>query len=383
MTDTREDRLRRWRLILGQDAQEFLDIGLNTEDLAVDHALDFLYRDPGNKKGGLGASAPGVARWLGDIRSYFPSSVVSVLQKDALERLGLRTMLLQPELLQTVEADTHLVAALISLNKIMPEKTRETARMVVKKVVDDLSRRLDEPMRQAVSGAISRSIRNNRPRHQEINWNRTILKNLKNYQHELRTIIPEQRVGFGYKRSMVRDVILCLDQSGSMASSVVYAGIFGAVMASLPALKTSVIAFDTSVVDLTDELHDPVNLLFGVQLGGGTDINRALAYCQTLVQRPQDTTLVLISDLFEGGKKDEMLARVNALMQTGVQMICLLALSDDGRPSYDHEVAASVGSLGVPVFACTPDAFPSLMAEAMRRGDLKAWAAGAGVNLVR
>ena len=172
--------------------------------------------------------------------------------------------------------------------------------MVVRRVVDELERRLANPLRQAVLGSLNRASRNRRPRHNEIDWNRTIRANLQHYQPEYKTIIPETRIGYGRKRQALREIVLCVDQSGSMATSVVYAGIFGAVLASLPAVKTRVVVFDTAVVDLTDELHDPVELLFGTQLGGGTDIHRALTYCQGLIRQPSDTILVLISDLFEG-----------------------------------------------------------------------------------
>ncbi|MEI7770900.1 MAG: VWA domain-containing protein, partial [Chloroflexales bacterium] len=169
--------------------------------------------------------------------------------------------------------------------------------------------------------------------------------------------------------------ILCVDQSGSMASSVVYAGVFGAVLAALPAVQTRMVVFDTAVVDLTDAMHDPVDLLFGVQLGGGTDINRALSYCQGLVRRPQETILVLISDLYEGGNNDEMLRRAAALAAAGVQLIALLALSDDGAPAHHQQNAAALAALGAPAFACTPDLFPDLMAAAISRQDLGRWAA--------
>jgi hypothetical protein len=168
-----------------------------------------------------------------------------------------------------------------------------------------------------------------------------------------------------------------------MATSVVYSGIFGAVLASMPALKTQVVVFDTAVVDLTAELGDPVELLFGTQLGGGTDINRALAYCQTLIRQPHETILVLISDLFEGGDRAEMLQRAAALAGSGVQMIALLALSDDGAPGYDHNVAAFLAGLGIPSFACTPDLFPDLMAAAIGRHDLQQWAAARDIVTAR
>jgi Mg-chelatase subunit ChlD len=324
-----------------------------------------------------------VARWLGDIREYFPTSVVQVLQKDALDRLGLRQMLMQPELLAAIEPDVHLVADLLSLSRVMPGKTRETARLVVRKVVDELLAKLAEPLRQAVHGSLNRAARTRRPRHGEIDWNRTIRANLKHYQPEYRTVIPESRIGFGRKRSALREIVLCVDQSGSMATSVVYAGIFAAVLASLPSIRTQVVVFDTAVVDLTEKLDDPVELLFGTQLGGGTDINLALGYCQGLIRQPGETILVLVSDLYEGGNRGEMLRRAATLVTSGVQVIALLALNDDGAPSFDHEVAANFAGMSIPAFACTPDQFPDLMAAAIGRQDVAQWAAARGIVTAR
>jgi Mg-chelatase subunit ChlD len=381
------ERLRRWRLILGGEEADGIGLTLSGVDQAMDDALRALYDS--DRKGGLGSSAPSVARWLGDIRTYFPASVVRVMQQDALERLDLRRMLLEPEMLAAVEPDVHLVADLLALKSIMPERTRETARAVVRRVVEDLERRLANPVRQAVLGSATRcagarrSARNRRPRHNEMDWPRTIRANLRHYQPDYRSIIPETRIGYGRKRASLREIILCVDQSGSMATSVVYAGIFGAVLVSLPAVQNRLVVFDTSVVDLTEELHDPVELLFGTQLGGGTDINRALGYCQGLVRRPQETILVLISDLYEGGSREEMLKRAAALVAAGVQVITLLALNDDGAPSFDHSIAAALSGLGIPAFACTPDLFPELMAAAIRREEIGPWAAARGIVTTR
>lgn len=378
--DTEHECLRRWRLILGSGAADGIRYALGTGDAAMDRLLSQLYDGgfadgSGGKQGGLEASQPNISRWLGDIRDYFPNAVVEVMQKDAIDRVGIERMLTEPQILEMMEADVHLVATLISLNRLLPNKTKATARVVVQKVVDELKRKLTNPTRQAIMGTLNRAVRNNRPRHNEIDWERTIKANLKHYQPEYKSIIPERLIGFGRKRSALRDVILCIDQSGSMATSVVYSSIFGAVMASLPALKTHMVLFDTSVVDLTAELHDPVELLFGAQLGGGTDIAQALGYCQQLVTRPQDTVLVLITDLYEGGDVAEMLERAAQLVGSGVQVVALLALSDEGAPSYSHPHAVSFAELGVPSFACTPDQFPDLMATVLNRGDISLWAA--------
>jgi len=373
-----DDRLTRWRLVLGGDeadgvtAPDGSRIGLSADDLSRDRALSELY--DGRRGAGLGRSSPRVARWLGDIRTYFSSSVVRVLQADAMDRLGLRQLLLEPEMLRAVEPDLSLVTTLVGLGSAIPEASRQTARQVVRRVTDDLEARLAARTRQAVRGALDRSARTRRPRPADIDWNRTIAANLAHYQPEHGTVIPERLVGHARRTTQIqREIVLCVDQSGSMAESIVYASVFGAVMASLRSVRTRLVVFDTDVVDLTDEIHDPVDVLFGVQLGGGTDINRAIAYCQERITAPADTVFVLISDLFEGGIEAEMLRRARELVDAGVTCVALLALSDSGAPAYDADHAAALTAIGMPAFACTPDRFPDLMAAAIERRDLSLW----------
>lgn len=380
-----ETQLKKWRLILGGDEADGIACQLSDAEIQIDKALTALYDfDKKQKfdytqskgKGGSEGSSPSVARWLGDIRNYFPQSVVKVMQNDALKHPQLqRKMMLEPEILEQTTPDVHLVATLMELGKLIPEKTKDTARRVVEKVVDELMQKLEQKTVTALSGALSRSVRNYRPRYNEIDWNATIKKNLKHYQPDYKTIIPEVKIGYGRKaKRSLKDIVLCLDQSGSMGTSVVYSGIFGAVMASLPNVSTRMIVFDTQVADLTEDLQDPVDLLFGVQLGGGTDINLTLQYCQEIIKKPDDTILVLITDLFEGGNLEQMKKRAVALVESGVQVICLLALNDDGSPSYESSVAKFFSEHSIPVFACTPDMFPDLMAAAIQKKDLFQWA---------
>lgn len=305
------------------------------------------------------------------------------MQQDAIDRLGLTQLLLEEETLEQVDPDVNLVATLVSLSKAIPEETKDTARRVVHQVADQLERKLASQLIQAVRGSLNRASRTYRPRANEIDWQRTIQLNLKNYQPEHKTIIAERLVGYGHRRSSLRDIVLCVDQSGSMATSVVYSSIFGAVLATVRAVSTRMIVFDTAVVDLTEELTDPVDLLFGTQLGGGTDINRALTYCQQTITRPEQTILVLITDLYEGGNAKQMLQRASELVQSGVQVVCLLALSDSGKPTYDHRNAAALAQLGIPSFACTPELFPDLMAAAIQKRDLNLWAANNNIVTAR
>jgi Mg-chelatase subunit ChlD len=392
-----DERLRRWRLVLGGADADGTGISLGGEQAAIDAALAAVYdagrggnTGPGSpagraRRGGLGASAPSVVRWLGDIRTYFPSPVVRVIQQDAMKRLDLDRLLLEPEVLETVEPDVHLVGTLIALGQVMPDSTRATARMVVRKVVDELERRLASQTRQAITGALNRAARTSRPRRlADVDWNATIRRNLRHYQPSYQTIIAETLVGYGRRqRACVKDIILAVDQSGSMASSVVYSSVFAAVLASLRALRTQLVVFDTAVVDLSAKLEDPVDVLFGTQLGGGTDINRALSYSQALVRQPADTIMLLISDLYEGGDGRDLLKRAASIVATGVRLIVLLALSDDGAPSYDHDNAAAFAALGCAVFACTPEQFPPMMAAAIEGRDVQLWAAQHGITTAR
>lgn len=374
-----DETVMKWRLILGRQSDPQQNITLNTTEKGMDDALDLLYNS--QRKAGLGNSSPRINRWLKDIRQYFPTPVVQLLQKDALERLGLKRMLLEPELLDSIVPDIDLAATILSLNKILPERTKETARKVVRQVVEELEKKLRQPMQQAIQGSLNRAVKNYNPKFNEINWHQTIRKNLKHYQPDYQTIIPERLIGFGKKGQQLKNVILLIDQSGSMSTSVVYAAILGSILASLLSIRTNLVVFDTSVVDLTEMLNDPVDLLFAAQLGGGTDIYKALGYAQSLIQRPADTIFVLISDLFEGGNPTAMMQKVNEIKASGVQFITLLALNDDGAPSYNHDIAEQMALLDIPAFACTPQLFPDLMAAAINKNDLREWSARNNISV--
>ncbi|HOU40378.1 MAG TPA: VWA domain-containing protein [Promineifilum sp.] len=379
---TGEERQRRWRLVLGAGQEEegggegqgqpgrpaVTPPSLSPHDQALDDALDALY---GEARGGdLSKSMPDVARWLGDVRDYFPEPVVEIMQRDARQRLSTRQLVEHPELLAEVEPDAALAAQLLALRKVMPERTLDTARQVVARVVAELTRRLEYPLRQAATGSLNRATRRHRPRKlQEINWTRTVQANLRHYQPAQGTIVPERLVGYGRRQPALRDVILLVDASASMATSVVYAGVAAAVLASLPSLAARLVLFDTAVADVSDQLADPVAMLFGLRLGGGTNIDRALTYARGAISRPRDTVVVLISDLFEGGSKEGVVRQVGELLADGVAVIVLLALSDGGAPRYDVALAQQLADLGAPAFACTPEEFAAVMGQALNGRD--------------
>ncbi|MCI4650716.1 VWA domain-containing protein [Phaeodactylibacter sp.] len=366
-------KTERWRLILGKQSDPSASVPLSGNAKGMDKVLEALYDS--DRKGGLGSSSPNVNRWLGDIRRYFPTPVVQLMQRDALQRLGLERMLLEPELLEAIEPDVELVGTLLSLNKQMTDETRASARMVITRIVQQLEKRLEFPLKRAIRGSLDRATPNRRPRLNEINWHRTIRTNLKHYQPDYKTIIPEQLYGYGRKRSRLKDVFILADQSGSMAASVVYASILSCIMASVSALHTRFIAFDTSVADLSEHLQDPVDLLFATQLGGGTDIAKAVTYARPLIRRPNDTILVLISDLYEGGRPEKLIAQAAQIKAAGTQFIVLLALNDKGAPAYSKDIAAQLAVLDIPCFACTPEQFPGMMAAAIQQRPITAWLA--------
>lgn len=379
------DQLRRWRLILGKESQEaFAAMGscaLDAADGEMDEALGAIYdgapeedEEPGNRRrsAGLGGSAPRLAKWLGDIRNYFKEDVVSVIQNDAIERKGLKQLLFEPELLKQVQPNIQLVGTLMSLGGKIPERTKETARMVVREVVEEVKRKLEQKLRQAVLGALNRKEHSPLPSAAAIDWKWTIGRNLKNYSPALGTIVPERIWYFSRaQKSNSWTVIVDMDQSGSMADSVVYGAICGSIFASISALDTHVVVFDTEVVDLTEKCgNDPVDMLFGVQLGGGTDINKSVAYCEQFIKDPKKTLFILITDLFEGGNEAQLVRRMEAMAASGVRALCLLALSDNGNPSYDENLARKLAGFGIPCFACTPAKLPDLVEGALRGADL-------------
>ena len=380
------EQIRRWRLVLGHDSQEALDnmggCSLTGADAEMDEALAAIYdqtdgeAESAQRSAGLGKSSPRLAKWLGDIRNYFKEDIVAVIQNDAIERKGLKQLLFEPEMLKNVQPNIQLVGTLMSLSGRIPERTKETARMVVGAVVEEIKKKLEQKIRQAVLGAINRREHSPIPSATSIDWKWTIGRNLKNYNQDLKTIIPE-RVYF-YSRAQKSNtwtVIVDMDQSGSMADSVVYGAVTGSIFASLPALDTHVVAFDTEVVDLTEKCgNDPVDMLFGVQLGGGTDINKSVGYCEQFIKEPKRTLFILITDLFEGGNQAQLVRRLGDMVESGVRVLCLLALSDSGVPSFDESMARKLAALGVPCFGCTPQRLPDLLEGALRGADLKALA---------
>ncbi len=372
-----EEHITRWRLILGQDVRAMGEAALSEEQSLLDATLAALYDDTEGGKGsgrgaGLGKSAPNLAKWLTDVRNFFPPDVVSIIQADAIERKGLTKLLFEPETLKNMKPDIAMVGTLMALKGQIPEKSKDSARELVKAVVDEIMKRMEQDLRRAVTGALNKKAHTPIANFSSTDWKRTINRNLKNYDTETKRLIPEKFYFFERTQKQKSwTVILDIDQSGSMCDSIIYSSVMGSIFASMPALDTHVIAFDTEVTDLTELCRqDPVDMLFGVQLGGGTDINKSVAYCQTLIENPRKTMFILISDLYEGGVRAGLLRRLEQMHSDGVKVMVLLALSDSGRPDYDEKLGKEIAKKGIACFACTPDRLPDLVAAALKGDDL-------------
>lgn len=381
--DDMQVKMKRWRLILGEDSTSQLEsygeegIGLSKEQSLMDQALAAIYNNTssfgeGSGRGaGKGPSNPQITKWLGDIRTLFDPEIVTIIQGDAIERKGLKQLLFEPETLKNLEPDINLAATLMTLKNQIPKKSKESVRAFIAKIVEEINRQMENDIRRAVTAALNRREHSPLPSVTALDYKWTISRNLKNYNPELKRIIPEHFYFFDRAaKSNNWTVILDIDQSGSMGESVIYSSVMACILASMNAIKTRVVAFDTEIVDLTEKSNDPVDMLFGIQLGGGTDINKSVAYCQKFVEKPAKTLFFLISDLDEGGNQGAMLRRLQDMKSSGVTVICLLAISDSGKPYYNPHTAKKIASMGIPVFACAPEKLPQLLEAALKGYDL-------------
>jgi hypothetical protein len=392
-------QLARWRLILGKSAEDALQkMGgrdghpiLGADQQELDEALEAIYSSDeidkeeweGEKKIGApgpakGRTFPRVAKWLDQIRTFFPKDIVVLLQKDAIERRGLKQLLLEPEILANIEPSLDLAATVLAMKNMVPEKAKSAARDLVRRVVEDVRKQLESQFTQAIRGALLRNRHTAFRSLPNLDWPRTIRRNIRNYQPELGTIIPEHMSFFSrQQRQNQWNIIIAMDQSGSMATSLIYGGIMGAILASIGAVETHVVAFNhEDVVDLTEHCSDPVDLLFGVQLGGAEDYWKATSYCERFMHTPERTLYVLLADLWDTSPNtSRFLKKMEHVLERGVKAIGLLAISDQGVPSHNEELATKLANMGMPCFGCTPERLPELLAGVLRGNDLKALAA--------
>jgi hypothetical protein len=385
--------LARWRLILGKSAEEPLQQMsgrggipiLGGDQAELDAALEAIYSgdeidksewesDSGKHGAVKGRTFPKVAKWLDQIRNFFPKDVVVLLQKDAIERRGLKQLLFEPEIMANIEPSLDLAATVLAMKNMVPEKAKSAARDLVRRVVEDIRKRLESQFTQAIRGALQRNRHSPFRSLPNLDWPRTIRKNIKNYNPDLQTIIPEQISFFSrQQRQNQWNIIIAMDQSGSMASSLIYGGIMGAILASIGSVETHVVAFNQKdVVDLTEHCSDPVDLLFGVQLGGSEDYWMATCYCERFMHTPAKTLYVLLADLHDTSPNTKrFIKKMEFLLESGVKAIGLLAISDQGKPSFNESLAETLAKLGMPCFGCTPDRLPEMIAGVLRGTDLK------------
>ena len=368
--------LARWRLVLGKYAKDRIHTGMSAEQMRMEDALDFLYsreycgrgvRDENDEKspeGSLDPSQLNVPRWLSEVRELFPKETVAIIEKHALDRYGLTELVTDPEILRRLEPNFELLKMLLTFRGHLKGEVLNEARRVIRVVVDEIKQRLETEIRQAFSGRSNRFRHSNVKVAQNLDWRGTIRKNLKNYSTVRKQMVIDNVLFFSrIQRRLPWRVILCIDQSGSMAGSVIYSAVMAGILAGLPLINVNLVIFDTSVVDLSAHVEDPVELLMSVQLGGGTNIGQAMRYCEQLMEDPHRTILALVSDFCEGGEPSRMIASCQRFREAGAKLLGLAALDENANPSYDRRMAEALAAEGMDIAALTPKHFAEWLAK--------------------
>jgi Mg-chelatase subunit ChlD len=361
--------LPRWRLVLGKYADRRLrPAGADSAALGVaygrmDRALDYLYGREYQGRGLRKDPAPGtldpsqltLTTWLNEVRELFPNDTAEVIEKHALDRYGLTELVTDPKTLERLQPNQDLLRTLLSLRGHLKGDVLHVARRIVRQVVDELKRRLESEVRQALTGRLNRFRHSPLALSQNFDAAGTLRRNLKHYDRDRRQLVIDQTLFFERNsRRLPWDIILCVDQSGSMADSVIHSAVMAGILAGLPAFRVKIVVFDTSVVDLTDHADDPVEILMSVQLGGGTDIAQAVRYCAQLVENPHRTVFVLVTDFCEGAPPGELVRAVKALAEARVKLLGLAALDGQAQPVYDRAMAERLAGCGMEIAALTP-----------------------------
>ena len=374
--------VRRWRMVLGRYAQSALP--RHPEDAGLDGTLGYLYdreyterghrlsdsgaanRDGVGRGGGLDASALRAVDWLDGARRLFPASTIERLERDALTRYGLSDLLADPDAVDSIRTSPELGAALLRIKGTISPALADGLRMLIARIVTDILQRLRRPMTTALTGARQRHRRSPHASARNFDWRRTIAANLGHADPQTgRLLVEEVRFMSRQRRHNVAwDIIIVVDQSASMASSLLHSAVMASILAALPGMSVRLILFDTSVVDVSHLVHDPVEILMTSQLGGGTDIANAVGYAAAQVTQPTRTVLALVSDFEEGGSVSSLVTRVRGLADSGVTMLGLASLTDDGAPCFDRTVADKLAAVGMRIAVMTPDRFADWLAEA-------------------
>lgn len=373
-SDPRDARaLARWRLVLGKVAEP--DCGAATgDDGARDAALEWLYgRDEEleergiRREAGLGPSKLSVPAWINDVHRLFPKETIERLERDAVEKFHIHEVVTSPEVLERVEPNPALLRAVLLTKHLMNEKVLAMARELVRKVVAELVRKLAREVRLAFAGTRARQ-RSRRKRALDFDPRGTIRANLRHVDARTGRLVIREPLFWSRRRKTTDrwQVVVLVDQSGSMVSSVIHAAVTAACLWGLPAIKTHLVAFDTEVVDLTRDAVDPVEILMRVQLGGGTDIAKAVRYAEGLVENPRRTMVVLVSDLCEGGDSDSLVRSVKRMREQGVRFVALAALDEEAEPTYDRDLGKRLVDVGAFVGAMTPSQLVQALQEVLR-----------------
>jgi len=377
MSSKSEATLARWRLVLGRYARNQISIGLSPEQQRMENALDFLYSreykgrgvrgeedQKGAREGGLEPSQLTVPHWLSEVRELFPRDAVAIIEKHALDRYGLTELVTDAEILRRLEPSFDLLKMLLTFRGHLKGQVLSEARRVIRAVAEEIKQRLATEIRRAFSGKRNRFRHSNLKMAQNLDWRGTIRKNLKNFDRQRKQIAVEQVLFFSrIQRHLPWRIILCVDQSGSMTGSVIYSAVMAGILSGLPLIDVKLVVFDTSVVDLSAHVEDPVEVLMNVQLGGGTNIGQAMQYCEQLVDDPHRTVMVLISDFCEGASPRSMLASCQRFREGGVKLLGLAALDENANPSYDVHMAESLAAQGMDIAALTPKHFAEWLAK--------------------
>lgn len=378
MTPARLDPATRWRLILGEaadDACRGAGCGLSGEAAAMDAALDWLYgRDDADgtrnitRRGGHGASTLSTPDWINDIHRLFPKETIERLERDAIERYAIDDIVTDPGILARAEPNETLLKAVLRTKHLMSPDILVIARRLVQEVVRQLMEKLAREVTIAFSGILDRR-RRSRVASGGLDMRRVLRDNLRHYDPQTRRIAVERLHFFArQKRNRIQwQVILLVDQSGSMASSVIHSAVTAACLWGLPGVKTHLVAFDTEIVDLTRDVDDPCELLMQVQLGGGTDIAKAVRYAADLVEQPENAVIVLISDFYEGGSEAHLVSLVAQLAAQRTKVLGLAALDGQAEPSFDRDMARRLVAAGAEIGAMTPGELAGWLADVMGR----------------
>lgn len=370
---TNDDRARRWRLILGRYADAELPDGLSGQDADLDTALGFVYDREYSSRGLLeprtaGRRSSGIAAlsWLEKSKALFPASTLERVQATAITQYGVSELLRDREVAERLEPTPELGAALLAARGKLDRATEEGLRLVISKVVAEIVDRIRTSFRAHLTGQRNRFRRSQQKVRQNFDWRKTIAANLRNVDPETgRMVVSDVRFNSRQRRQLPWHVILCVDQSGSMASSVLYSAICASILASLPGVQVTLLLFDTRVVDMTHLASDPVAVLMTAQLGGGTDIAGVVGVAASKITTPRRTVVTLVSDFEEGGSVSALMRGVARLNEQGVTLLGLAALDEEATPRYDRGIAGQLAERGMQIAALTPDRFAEWLAEVM------------------